>query len=457
MIASRAGKTVHGSWSSPWMFVLASAGFVVGLKNVWQFPHHLALYGGSAFLLAYVVFLLVLGLPLLMAQLMLGRLGRASPVTGLNTVVRRARLARAWRWLGPASVAAGFLVLSYYHVVGGWILAYGARAASGTLGGLTEDGAASVFTALVRDPEKQLFWHALFVAATLAVVARGVRPGVERVVRYVVPLMFLLLLLLVAYAANSGAFALGLEYFLRLDFPQLGTDGVLVALGDAFFSLGLGLGTFMMYGAYLRGYGPLWRLALLVLLADVLAGVLAGFAIFPVLFAGGGLSAAGPGLVFQSLAVAFDPLPLGNLMRSLLFVLLTLIAWMSTIGLAEPAVAWLVERRGWARARAALVTGVASWALGVVAILSLHPGAFAFFSVNRTLGLFDVLVLLTSLLLPLIGLGLALFAGWALTPEATRAALAIRSPFLHALWLWLMRLTIPLMLIALLSGIRLFL
>jgi NSS family neurotransmitter:Na+ symporter len=442
------------------MFVLASAGFVVGLKNFWQFPHHLALYGGSAFLFAYLVFLLLLGVPMLMTQIMLGRLGRASPITGFVALTRRAHAAPFWKWTGVVSVLAGFLVYAYYNVVAGWILAYTARAASGTLSGLTTDGAGSVFMALVTDPEKQLFWHSLFVLLTLLTVASGVRAGLERVIRYVVPLIFLLLLLFVGYAAGSGSFRLGAEYFLRTDFPQLGTDGVLVAMGDAFFSLGLGVGTIMMYGAYLPQNGPAFRLAFYVVLADLVAGVLAGFAVFPVLFAGGGLSAAGPGLVFQSLIVAFDPLPLGALMLTILFLLLTLVAWTSTIGLAEPVVAWLVESRKISRARAAVWTGAAAWAIGVVCILSLNHWAFSFsfLGVTRTLGLFDILILFTSfVLLPLVGLALALFAGWVLRPEVTREALAIQSPCMHDVWLWLNRLVIPLMLVILLFGIRLFL
>lgn len=460
MIKTRLGKSLHGYWSSPWMFVLAASGFVIGLKNIWQFPHHLALYGGSAFLLVYLLFLLVLGVPLLMSHLMIGRLGRASPVTGLRSLVRQGRLPRVWVWLGPLSVLAGFLVLSYFNVVAGWILAYTVRGVSGTLNGLTAEGAASVFTTLIRDPEKQLFWHGLFVVATFSALVPGVRAGLERVIRVAVPLIYLLLLLLVGFAASSGSFVLGYEYFLRMDFTQLGTDGVVAAMGDAFFSLGLGVGTFMMYGAYVQGHGALHRLALYVVLADLAAGVLAALVVFPVLFAGDGLSSAGPGLVFQSLAVAFEPLPFGHVMRAVLFILLVLIAWMSTVGLAEPVVAWLVERRGLTRARAALWAGITTWVIGVVAILSLHPWAFSFsfLGISRTLGFFDILVILTSfILLPLVGLMVAVFAGWVLRPELTREALAIQSPCLHDVWLWLNRLGIPVMLILLLFGIHLFL
>ncbi len=447
-------------WSSSSAFVLAGAGFVIGLKNIWLFPHHLALYGGSAFLLTYIVFLLILGVPLLMTQLMLGRIQGVSAARGFALLASRARAPRYWRWLGAVAAAAGFLVLSYYSVVAGWVLAYAVRSVGGALSGLTAEGTASIFLALIKDPEKQLFWHSLFVAMTFLVVARGVRHGIERMMQFAVPLIFLLLLLLVGYAAGSGAFAVGAGYFLRMDFSQMGIDGALVAVGDAFFSLGLGFATFMTYGAYLPRQTRLLKVSLLVVLADLVAGVLAGFAIFPVLFAGGGLSAAGPGLVFQTLAAAFDSLPLGEVMRAMLFVMLVLIAWVSTIGLAEPVVTWGIDRTHRTRASVALRVGAASWLVGVVAILSLHPWAFSFsfFGMTRSLGLFDVLVIVTSfLMLPLVGMLLALFAGWLLRAETARAALGLRKLHHFRAWLWANRLLIPLLLVALLFGVRLFL
>lgn len=443
------------------MFTLAGIGFVIGLKNIWQFPHHLVLYGGSAFLLVYVVFLILFGLPLLLTQIMLGRLTRHSgPAHGIASLARRVRAPRPWQWLGAAAVFGGFLVWSYFNVVGGWLLAYTARAVSGALDGITADAAASVFTALVRDPEKQLFWHSLFVVATLLALVPGVRFGLERVARVAVPVVFLTLLLLVGYAAGGDSFGAALEYFLRVDFSQLGSDGVLVAIGDVFFSLGLGVGTLMVYGGYLSPAAPVVRAAVLIVLADLVAGLLAGLAVFPLLFAGSGLSAAGPELVFQSLAVAFDSVAFGPVIRIILFAMLALIAWLSTVGLAEPAVAWVTERRGWSRARAALWVGLSCWLIGVVAILSLHPWAFSFsiFGITRSLGFFDVLVVVTSwVLLPLVGIGAALFAGWWLRPETTREALAMKSPCLHDSWLWLNRLVVPVLLVALLFGINLFL
>ncbi len=460
MPALKAAKPLHGHWSSPVMLFLAAAGFAIGLKSLWLFPHNLALYGGSAYLLAYVFFLLVLGVPLLMTQLMIGRLGHASPVSTMANLVRRSHTPHAWRWLGFVAVLAGFLILINLEVVGGWFLAYIVRAASGTLNKLTAEGAESVFTALMRDPEKQLFWHGLFVVATMLPLAYGLRTGLERAVRVAVPAIALLMLLLVGYAAGSGSFVDGLRYFLRMDFSQLGMEGALVALGSAFFSLGLGVGTFMMFGAYLSGHGPVWRLSLLVALASLVAGVLAGIAFYPVLCAGGGISTQGPALVFQALPVAYDVLPLGGFMRVVLYVLLALIAWVSALALTEPVLAWILEQRGMTRLRAALYVGGVVWVLGALGILSLHVWSFTFslFGVSRGLGFFDLLVVLTTyVLLPLVGIGVALYAGWMIRPEISRDALAIRSRRQHRVWLWLNRVVIPALLVSLFFGFRLFL
>jgi len=460
MTRPRAGRTVHGIWSSPTMFLLASTGFVVGLKSVWQFPHHLALYGGSAFLLVYLLALALVGVPLLMTQMMLGRLVHASPAAGIAALAGRHHTPPAWRHLGVVATVAGFLVLVYYAVVGGWMLAYLFRSIGGTLNGLTAEGAASVFNDLVREPERQLFWHGLFVVATVMVVGAGLRGGIEMAMRYAAPAILVFMLLQVGYAAGSGSFTLGFEYFLRFDLTQLGSDGVVVAIGDAFFSLGLGVATFVLYGAYLGQSGSVVRLSVYLVLINFVAGILASLAVFPILFAGGSLSASGPGLVFQAMTVAYDPLPLGAVMRVLFFAMLLLISLVSAIALTEPVVAWLIERRGFSRLQAALWTGLGIWAAGVVAILSLHHWAFTFsiFGLGRTLGLFDVLILgTTAILLPLVGLAMAMFAGWILRPETSIQALAIESPCVHDAWLWVNRIVIPLLIVLMMSGIHLLL
>ena len=456
----RAPKFPHGLWSTPAVFVLASVGYVIGLNNIWQFPSHAAQYGGGAFVFFYVLFMGLLGLPLMMAQVMLGRLVRMSPVNTVVTLVKRHRLSRRWFGLGWLAVLSGFLVLSYLSVIAGWMVAYVVRALSGSLYGLTSDGAGAVFSSLVRDPEKQLFWHSLFIIMTMLAVARGVRHGLEPVVRYAVPLMLGLTVVLMIYSSSVGALIQAAKALLVPDFNRLTGDGILTALGDSFFSLGLGTGVMMMYGAYLPAHASVARVSAVVVAVDVLVGIVAGFVVLPLLFDTGSDLVSGAELVFQVVAVAFDPLPLGGMARLLFFILLALVAWLSAIALIEPMVAWLVESREIGRTRAVLYCGAMLWLLGLMMILSFNYWKFSFSVLGqaKSLGLLDILVILTSnIMLPITAILSSLFAGWALSSVLTQEAMALRSPCTYDIWLWSVRVVVPLCLLLVLFNMRLFL
>jgi NSS family neurotransmitter:Na+ symporter len=458
--APRPAKVVHGLWSSPAIFVLAAVGYTIGLNSIWQFPYHAAHFGGGAFVFFYLLFVGLFGLPLLMAQTMLGRLARLSPPSGMAALVRRAHAPRHWKWLGGLAVAAGFLVLAYYGVVGGWLVAYLLRAASGALHGLTSDGAGVQFNALVADPEKQLFWHSLFLAATMLVVARGVRNGLEPVARVAVPALLGLLLVQAGYSAATGAFLRTASALFAPDFTHITSEAVLTALGDAFYSVGFGTAVMFMYGAYLPAEASIARTTAMVTLVNTGAALLGALVVLPLLYDSGSDLVGGVELVFQVVAVSFDSLPFGAVMRTTLFVLLLLVAWLSCIALVEPAVAWLVERRGIGRWRAAFYCGALLWALGVAMILSLNYWKFTFslLGVVKTLGLFDIVVILTSnILLPVTSLACAVFAGWVLSMHMTREAMALRSPCTYDIWLWTLRLGVPAALLVVLLNTRLFL
>jgi neurotransmitter:Na+ symporter, NSS family len=453
-------KPVHGQWSSAGVFVLAATGFAIGLKNIWQFPYHAGLYGGGAFILVYVCFLFLLGVPLLMTQVMLGRLGRQSPVGTMRHLVRRARVSHRWVIAGGLSVAVAFLILSYYSAIAGWLLAYLVRAVLGGLAGQSPDGAGALFAALIRDPEKQLFWYSLFIFLTMVVTARGVRQGIEVAAKVAVPVLLGLLVVLAVYAVSVGELNQSLRLFLAPDFTRLSGIGLLTALGDAFFSLGLGVGVMLLYGAYLPADVPIARVSVLVVAIDCVAGILGGLIVFPVALAAGPETQAGAGLVFQSLVVAFDGLPGGGLLRVLFFFMLVLVAWMSSIAFAELVVAWLVERFALTRVRAAALTGAAAWVMGVATILSFNYWRFTFpaFGQIKTYGFFDLLQILTSsIMLPVIGLLLALFGGWVLKPATTREILNLRSPCAYDAWLWLTRLAVPVWMLIVLVNMRLYL
>ncbi len=449
-------KNVHERWSSPGIFVLAASGAAIGFNNFWQFPQLAAQYGGGAFLIVYLLCVLLIGFPLLMAELALGRSGRASPIGTFQFMTRRARANSLWKLVGWMGVISVFLILSYLSVIAGWVIAYMLRAAFGVFAGLTADGMNAQFAQMVKDPEKQLFWHTLFMTMTMLVVGRGVRHGLEAVVRYAVPLLLGTLLALTVYMATTDVFAHAASVFFLPDFSKLTGMGVLAAMGHAFFSLGLGAGAMLMYGAYLGADTRIPRLSFYVVGVDTLTSLAVSLVIFSILFAGNVELSSGPSLVFQSLPLAFDHIPHGRILIVVFFALLVIAALTSAISLAEPVMVWLSEQFGMSLRRSAILCGLSAWSLGVVTILSFHDWAFSFklFGVVKKLGFFDVMQVLTAhVLLPVSGILIALFAGWALKPEVLREALHIRPAWFHFAWLWLMRLVIPVSLLIVLFSL----
>lgn len=443
-------RHVSTHWSSARVLVLAATGAAIGFNNFWQFPHLLSSYGGGAFLIVYLACLALIGVPLLLAEFMLGRLGRASPVGTLRHLASATRSDPNWEMVGMMGVIAGFLIFTYLSVIAGWTLAYMLRALVGAFTGLTADGIGSQFAQLVKDPEKQLFWHTLFVGATLLVAARGLRPGVEAAVKLVVPLVLILLAVLLVYAATTDGIVRALAQLFVPDFTRVGSAGLLNAMTHALFTLGLGTGVMLMYGAYATAHTPLARVTLRVAALDTVTALVAAIIIFAVLYAGSVEPVAGTALVFQALPLAFDHIPLGGVAGTAFFLLLTLVAWVSGLAFIEPALVWLNERHGLSRRRAALLCGVAAWLLGVVVILSFNAWAFSFkfFGAVKKLGMFDVLQILTAhLLLPLGGILLALFAGWIVRPAVSREILGFRSPCSFDAWLWSVRVVVPALLV----------
>ncbi|WP_461576613.1 sodium-dependent transporter [Sulfuricaulis sp.] len=453
-------KTVYERWSSPNLFVLAAGGAAIGFNNFWQFPRLAAEYGGGAFLLVYVLCVIVIGLPLLMTEFALGRSGRASPISVFRYLAYRAHASPLWRAVGVMGVLSVFLILSYLSVIAGWVIAYTIRAGLGVFVGLTADGMNAQFSQLVSDPEKQLFWHTLFMTMTMITAGYGVRRGLETVVRYTVPLLLVLLLVLLVYATTTSAFPRAFYTLFDPDFSKLSGAGVLAAMSHAFFSLGLGAGAMLMYGAYLGVNERIPRLSLSVVGIDTITSIAASLVVFSILFTGGVDVVSGPSLVFQALPLAFDHLPWGRWFITLFYALLVIVAWTSSIALAEPVMSWLSERFSMSLRRSAILCGIGAWTLGVITIFSFHSWAFSFrlFGEVKKLGFFDILQVLTAQgLLPLSGILIALFAGWVMKPDAMREALRLRTPWVFSTWLWLMRVVIPLlMLIVLLNIFHLF-
>lgn len=436
--------------------MLAAGGAAIGFNNFWQFPHLAAQYGGGAFLIVYLLSVLLIGMPLLMAEFALGRSGRASPIGIFRFMTQRSRANPLWKLVGWMGVISVFLILSYLSVIAGWVIAYMLRAAFGVFVGLTADGMNAQFAQMVKDPEKLLFWHTLFITMTMLVAGHGVRRGLETVARYAVPLLLGMLLALTVYVATTDAFVQAATVFFLPDFSKLTGMGVLAAISHAFFSLSLGAGAMLMYGAYLSAEARIPQLSFYVMGVDTLTSIAISLVVFSILFAGNVELTSGPSLVFQSLPLAFDHVPYGRLLIVVFFALLVLAALTSAIALAEPVMVWLSEQFSLSLRRSAILCGVSAWILGVITILSFHDWAFSFklFGVVKNLGFFDIMQVLTAhVLLPVSGILIALYAGWALKPDIMREALHLRAAWIYSAWLWLVRLVIPLLLLIVLLNL----
>ncbi len=431
----------HGEWSSRLAFILAATGSAVGLGNIWKFPYIAGENGGGAFVLIYLLCILIIGIPIMMAEIMLGRRGRQSPINSMRTLATEAKASRYWSWLGWLGVIAGFLILSYYSVIAGWAMAYVVRVASGVFEGATADGVSHIFATFVADPEKLLAWHSLFMIVTMLVVARGVK-GLERTVKFLMPALLAILILLLGYAMERGAFEEGVSFLFKADFTKMTSEGVLTAMGHAFFTLSLGMGAIMVYGSYLPSKVSIGSTTMLIGLADTMVALLAGLAIFPIVFANSMEPASGPGLIFQTLPIAFGHMAYGSIFGTLFFILLVFAAWSSSISLIEPAVAWLVENKKMSRMRSCIWAGLVTWGVGIGTVLSFNLTADVTFF-GKTF--FDILDYLTAnIMLPLGGVCIAVFAGWVMSEEDSVKELSLKRQWLYKTWLFLVKFISPL-------------
>ncbi|MCP4700666.1 MAG: sodium-dependent transporter [Gammaproteobacteria bacterium] len=451
-------RTNHEEWSSRWTFVLAAAGSAIGLGNIWVFPYAAGKNGGGAFLLVYLLCLAVMTVPIMMAALMLGRRGRQSPINTMRLLSREEKKHPAWEILGWSCVLAGFIALSYYSVLAGWMMAYVPRVAYGMFSGIPAEQIGAEFARLTNDSERIIAWHTLFMLMTMLAVGQGVRNGVEWVIHFIVPALFVLLAVLLAYAMTTGKFPDGVYFLFNADFSRLfypdcrgpstldctfSIEGVLTAASQAFFALSLGTGAIMMYGAYLPKNVSIPTASIMVAGADTLAAILTALIIFPIMFAAQQSLAEGPRLIFTVLPLVFGELPGGALFGTLFFIMLMFAAWSSAISFLEPAVAWLMEKHGITRVRAVIWCGSLAWGLGLLTVFSFtiwknfKPLAGrSFYSLAYDLT--------TYFMLPLGGLFIAVFAGWMLRDSVRRDELGMQGTDIrYKIWLIMIRYVAP--------------
>jgi len=444
---SSSQTSIHGEWSGRLAFILAATGSAVGLGNIWKFPYITGENGGGAFVIVYLICIACIGIPIMMAEIMLGRRGRQSPINTMHSLAKEVNASRFWKLLGWAGVIAGFLILSYYSVIAGWAMAYVLRTGSGVFHGVTADGAASLFNQFIADPEKLLAWHTLFIVMTMAIVSRGVSGGLEKAVRLLMPALFLILIVLLAYAYNSGEFERGLHFLFNPDFSKITANGILTAMGHAFFTLSLGMGAIMVYGSYLPKNISIAKTSIVIAMLDTLVALIAGMIIFPIVFANGLEPGSGPGLIFQTLPIAFGHMQGGIFFGTLFFVLLVFAAWSSSISLIEPAVAWLVENRGHTRVYAAVLMGILTWSVGLLTVLSFNLWSdvtpLSGISIFEGKTIFDLLDYLTAnIMLPIGGVLIAIFVGWILKREISMQELNIKDRMHMGYRVWIVLVSI---------------
>ncbi|GHD26277.1 sodium-dependent transporter [Parahalioglobus pacificus] len=431
----------HAHWSSRFAFLMASVGFAVGLGNIWRFPYVAGENGGAAFVIVYLACAFFIGVPILMAELMIGRRGQASPPIAMADVATESGKSRQWQWIGGMGLLAAYTIEIVYAVVVGWVLWYLYKAITTGFVGVDAEMAGLEFSAVLSDNWGMLFWTITGLALTGLIIYSGVKDGIERAVSFMMPLMFLLLLGLAAYNYFAGGFAEAVEWLFTPDFSKIGPTTVLAAIGQAFFSIGVAMGGMMTYGSYLPKDIKLTQSVLIIVVADTAVAILAGLVIFPAVFNNGLDPAAGAGLIFQTLPVAFAQMPGGYVFGVLFFIMLSVAGITSMVGLIECVNAWIEERYGILRHKSAVLVVSSIAVFSVLSILSYNVIAdytVAGRNLNDTLDYFS-----NQILLPVGGLLIAVFAGWVMTRKNSRDEFNALGDRAYSIWYFLIRFVVP--------------
>lgn len=446
MAGPRSGA-VADHWSSKFAFILAAIGAAVGLGNFWRFPYTAGENGGGAFVLVYVLCVILVAMPILMAELFIGRRGGTDAVGSVRNVAVADARSPLWAVQAWIAMIAAFLILTFYSVIAGWILAYIPDAMTGSLRRISGQASGEKFGALLADPVTLVVCHSLFMGVTVFIIARGLHRGIELAVQVLMPAFFLMLLVVVAFSVTSGDLAAGMDFLFRVDFSKVDVEVVLQAIGQAFFSIGVGTAIMITYGAYLSGETKIGQSSAYISFSDTMVAILAGLAIFPLVFKFGLDPAGGPGLIFVTLPVAFGQMPFGQVFGSVFFILALFAALTSSISLLEIPVRRFVEHHGVSRGFASFTIGLAAWLVGLATVFSFNIWSgwypLGFIPVFEQKTVFDVIDFATSnIMLPLSGFLTAVFAGWSLSRAVSEEELHL-SPALYAMWRFLIRIVAP--------------
>ena len=440
------------AWGSRSGFILASVGFAVGLGNIWRFPYVTGENGGSAFVLIYLLCAFGIGVPILMAEFLLGRRAQRSPPFAIAAAAQESGLSVRWSWVGNLTILTAFGILMSYAVVAGWVLYYFYLALTGEMLASSPTQAQLTFSELLADPITLVFWGSVALLSAPLIIAAGVQQGIERAVHTLMPMLFGLLLLLMVFNVFTGGMPQALDYLFTPDFSKVDGSTFLAALAQAFFSIGVAMAGMMMFGAYLPKTISIAQSAVIIVAADTTVALLAGLVIFPMVFHNHLDVGAGTGLIFQTLPVAFARMDGGVVVGAVFFLLLCVAAITSIVGLAEPVTGYVAERWQLTRRRATLAMFGTLFPFTVISALT-----FSTWSPVRLAGQsldYWIEYLPNQVMLPVGGLLIATFVAWRLAPDISANELNFANPIAFSVWARLMRLVVvPAVFVILFTGL----
>ena len=428
----------QGAWIGKWTFILAATGSAVGLGNIWGFPYKAGTNGGGAFVLIYLLCILMIGIPIMISEIIIGRRSGNSPINAMKKTAIASNSSSLWQFVGWSGITAGILILSFYSVIAGicmnyiFISAFSSGATSST----------DQFSEVISSPLNLILWHTLFMFLTALIVSAGVKDGIGRMVKILMPMLGFLMIFMVIYSMINGNFSQAMSFLFAPDFSSITSETLLQAMGQAFFSLSLGMGSIMAYGAYMPKDQKVINTSFTVGSLDTLIAMLAGLAIFPIIFAFNLEPNSGPGLVFISMLSAFNQMQFGQIIGPLFFILLSIAALSSSISLLEPGVAYLAEEDILSRKKSAQVISLFIWILGIGSALSFNIWSdFKLISDKNFLDSMDFIA--NQILLPLGGMFIAIFVGWFMKLSFIKDELGATTKIVFLLWRFFIRFIAP--------------
>ena len=432
----------RGQWATRMGFMLACAGSAIGLGNIWKFPYIAGMNGGGLFVLIYLFCIFAVGIPIMICEFAVGRSTQSSPVEAFRKLTSKNSF---WQIVGWMGILSGFVILSYYSVVAGWAMHYVFLSVKNFNGATNPEVISGFFGALYSNGWVNLFWHAIFMLLTISVILGGVKKGIERAARWLMPILFGMMLLLLIRSSFMSGFSQAVSFVFSPDASKLTAAGVLEALGHSFFTLSLGMGAMLTYGSYLSHKTDLVKSSIIISIMDTAVALIACLILFPVLFTYGMSPEAGPGLVFKSMPIVFSQLPGGTIFAVIFFLLLTLAALTSAISLMEVVTSFFIDTLGWKRKTATLLPGFLIFLFGIPSALS--GGALSKFTMLGGKNFFDAMDYLSSnWFLPLGGLCIALFVGYRMDLSLVKKEFKENSIFakLFTPWFYCVRYLAPL-------------